>query len=81
MTFEPRPYALLSPPPPAGKETSAHTPSVVTYLTQACAWLARRNERHRQRRMLCTLDERMLVDIGLSPADVRSETGKWPWQL
>lgn len=80
MTFEPRPFDLLSPPPPAGKETSAHPSSIATSLARACAWLARHNERHRQRRMLGTLDDRMLADIGLSPADARSETGKWPWQ-
>ncbi|MFM9842731.1 MAG: DUF1127 domain-containing protein [Dongiaceae bacterium] len=81
MTFEPRPYDLLSPPAPVGKEAAAHPSSAKIHLARAGAWLARHNERHRQRLMLRMLDDRMLSDIGLSRADVSSESAKWPWQL
>lgn len=38
-------------------------------------------ERARQRRALAHLDERLLRDIGLSPADVHDELHKAPWQM
>ncbi len=81
MTFEPRPCDLFSPPAPAGRETAAHPSSVETCLARACAWLARYNQCRRQRMMLCGLDDRLLSDIGLSRADIGSETERYPWQL
>jgi uncharacterized protein YjiS (DUF1127 family) len=40
------------------------------------AWRARA----RGRRLLAQLDEHMLRDIGIDPARVWQETGKWFWQ-
>lgn len=80
MTFEPRPYDLFSPPAPARMEPAAHPSSVETYLARAWAWLAQCNQRHRQRMVLCSLDDRLLSDIGLSRADISSETERYPWQ-
>jgi uncharacterized protein YjiS (DUF1127 family) len=37
-------------------------------------------ERHRQRRVLLSLGESMLKDVGLSRADVDGEARKWFWQ-
>jgi uncharacterized protein YjiS (DUF1127 family) len=45
-------------------------------LVAAEAWI----ERHRQRRSLLALDDRMLRDIGLSHADVASEASKHFWE-
>jgi uncharacterized protein YjiS (DUF1127 family) len=45
-------------------------------LVTAEAWI----ERHRQRRSLLALDDRMLHDIGLSHADVASEASKHFWE-
>jgi uncharacterized protein YjiS (DUF1127 family) len=81
MTFEPRPYDLFAPTAPAGNETARPCTLFETVLVRACSWLAQYNERHRQRIMLRTLDDRLLSDIGLSRADVSSETAKWPWQI
>jgi uncharacterized protein YjiS (DUF1127 family) len=36
--------------------------------------------RARSRRLLAELDEHMLRDIGIAPAQVWQETGKWFWQ-
>ena len=36
--------------------------------------------RARSRRLLAELDEHMLRDIGVDPARVWRETGKWFWQ-
>ena len=36
--------------------------------------------RARSRRLLAELDEHMLRDIGVDPARVWQETGKWFWQ-
>ena len=35
----------------------------------------------RTRRLLAQMDERMLRDIGLTPAQARAETARWPWDL
>ena len=42
--------------------------------------LARWQARRRSRRLLAGLDERMLRDIGVDPARVWQETGKWVWE-
>jgi uncharacterized protein YjiS (DUF1127 family) len=81
MTFEPRPYDLFPPPAPACGKDAAHLSAVARYLAHARAWLAQQHERRRQRLMLRTLDNHLLADIGLSRADVVTETAKWPWQL
>ena len=43
-------------------------------------WLSGCAERARQRRALARLDDRLLRDVGLSPADVRQETHRPPWR-
>jgi uncharacterized protein YjiS (DUF1127 family) len=42
--------------------------------------LAHWRGRSRSRRLLAQLDEHMLRDIGIDPAQVWRETGKWFWQ-
>lgn len=42
-------------------------------------WLRECHERSRQRWYLQNLDDRLLRDIGLTPADVEAELRKWPW--
>ncbi|WP_246462502.1 DUF1127 domain-containing protein [Mesorhizobium sangaii] len=37
-------------------------------------------ECHRQREQLAELEDHQLADLGLSPAQVREECAKWPWQ-
>lgn len=81
MTFEPRPYDLFSPQANARRKNAAHPSPAAKCLAHALAWLAQQNERRRQRLMLRTLDNHLLADIGLSRADVVTESAKWPWQL
>jgi uncharacterized protein YjiS (DUF1127 family) len=81
MTFEPRPVDLFSPQAPACGSNPAHPSAVAKCLAHARAWFAQQHERRRQRLMLRTLDNHLLADIGLSRADVVTETAKWPWQL
>ncbi len=81
MTFEPRPVDLFSPQAPACGKSAAHSSPATKCLAHARAWLAQQNERRRQRLMLRILDNHLLADIGLSRADVVTETAKWPWQL
>jgi uncharacterized protein YjiS (DUF1127 family) len=45
------------------------------------AWAWRCAERARQRRALARLDDRLLRDVGLSRADMRSETTRAFWRL
>ena len=35
----------------------------------------------RTRRLLAQMDERMLLDIGISRAQARAEAARWPWDL
>jgi len=37
-------------------------------------------EFRRQREQLAELENHQLADLGLSPAQVRKECAKWPWQ-
>ena len=80
MTFEPRPYDLFPLSAPAATGTTGRRSSFDIALAIAHAWLAGYCERQRQRKMLRMLDDRMLADLGLTRADVASETAKWPWQ-
>ena len=45
-----------------------------------CRAFARWQARSPSRRLLAELDEHMLRDIGINPARVWQETGKWFWQ-
>ena len=49
-------------------------------LDRAWTWLLTCSERRRQRRMLATLNDYLLGDLGLSHSDVSREGDKWPWQ-
>ena len=59
-------------------------PDAPAYRIGRCARLrlslAAWRERDRSRRLLAQLDEHMLRDIGIDPARVWLETGKWFWQ-
>ncbi|MER9552763.1 DUF1127 domain-containing protein [Mesorhizobium sp. M0322] len=44
------------------------------------ASVARWIEIHRQREQLAELEDHQLADLGLSPAQIRNECSKWPWQ-
>lgn len=50
---------------------------VVGTIAELLAFWARRA---RERKDLAKLDERLLADIGISPADARHEVRKLPWQ-
>jgi uncharacterized protein YjiS (DUF1127 family) len=45
-----------------------------------CRALTQWQARSRSRPLLAELDEHMLRDIGIDPARVWQETGKWFWQ-
>ncbi|WP_204985438.1 DUF1127 domain-containing protein [Mesorhizobium japonicum] len=45
-------------------------------MTSVARWI----EVHRQRVRLAELEDHHLADLGLSPAQVRKEYAKWPWQ-
>ncbi|MER9364972.1 DUF1127 domain-containing protein [Mesorhizobium sp. M0518] len=49
-------------------------------LVRSTASVARWIEIHRQREQLAELEDHQLADLGLSPAQVRKECAKWPWQ-
>ncbi|RNJ41228.1 hypothetical protein B5V01_04795 [Mesorhizobium erdmanii] len=50
--------------------------SLVRSMTSVARWI----EVHRQRVRLAELEDHHLADLGLSPAQVRKEYAKWPWQ-
>lgn len=58
---------------------SHSTSSVLTSLSGLVATLERWTERRRQRRALLGLDDKLLKDIGLSPADAWREGTKPFW--
>jgi uncharacterized protein YjiS (DUF1127 family) len=58
-------------PVPAGRHS---------VYARLCRALAQWRARGRSRRLLAALDEHMLRDIGIDPARVWQETGKWFWQ-
>jgi uncharacterized protein YjiS (DUF1127 family) len=47
-------------------------------LVRFCAWCARCHARAEQRRKLAELDEHLLKDIGVTPAEAAAESSK-PW--
>ncbi|WP_352973930.1 DUF1127 domain-containing protein [Mesorhizobium sp. M1142] len=49
-------------------------------LVRSIASVARWIEFHRQREQLAELENHQMADLGLSPAQVRKECAKWPWQ-
>lgn len=54
--------------------------SVMENLERSMASVVRWIEFHRQREQLADLEDYQLADLGLSPAQVREECAKWPWQ-
>ena len=52
----------------------------VSLTARLCRAVADWQARARSRRLLAELDEHMLRDIGVDPARVWQETGKWFWQ-
>jgi uncharacterized protein YjiS (DUF1127 family) len=59
-------------------QASAHR--VMENLVRSMASVARWIDFHRQREQLAELEDHQLADLGLSPAQVRKECAKWPWQ-
>jgi uncharacterized protein YjiS (DUF1127 family) len=62
------------------RETTADPIALASLLDRAWTWLLTCSERRRQRRMLATLNDHLLADLGLSHSNVSREAGKWPWQ-
>lgn len=63
-----------------GMEDTAQPTHFTKLLARAASWLLTCGERHRQRIMLASFDDRALADLGLSRGDVSSEIEKWPWK-
>ncbi len=62
------------------KSGQGRRPGAIGALVAGLAtWVRFWSERARQRRQLAALDDRMLKDIGLTRADVMSETDKPFW--
>ena len=49
-------------------------------LLKAIMWAESAIERHRQRQALRSMDDRMLRDLGVTPADVDHEANKPAWR-
>ncbi|PZV34376.1 hypothetical protein B5V02_33070 [Mesorhizobium kowhaii] len=69
---------LIETPRRSPPTASAHR--VIENLVRSMASVARWIEFHRQREQLADLENHQLADLGLSPAQVRKECAKWPWQ-
>jgi uncharacterized protein YjiS (DUF1127 family) len=75
--------------PPVHRPPAAYLLALLWFAARQLAWWCDRGvdralacaERSRQRRQLAELDDYMLRDIGLSRADVASESRKHFWQL
>jgi uncharacterized protein YjiS (DUF1127 family) len=66
---------------PRRSSPQASTHRVMENLARSMASVARWIEIHRQREQLAELEDQQLADLGLSPAQVRKECAKWPWQV
>jgi uncharacterized protein YjiS (DUF1127 family) len=69
---------LTETPRRSSPQTSAHR--VMENLVRLMALVGRWIEIHRQREQLAELEDHQLADLALSPAQVRKECAKWPWQ-
>lgn len=69
---------LTGTPRRSSPQTKAH--GVMENLERSMASVVRWIECHRQREQLAELEDHQLADLGLSPAQVREECAKWPWQ-
>jgi uncharacterized protein YjiS (DUF1127 family) len=65
---------------PRRSSPKASTHRAMENLVRSIASVARWIEFHRQREQLAELEDHQLADLGLSPAQVRKECAKWPWQ-
>lgn len=66
--------------PPRRSYSQVSATSVIENLERSMASVVRWIEFHRQREQLAELEDHQLADLGLSPAQVREECAKWPWQ-
>lgn len=66
---------------PAPIRTGAIVSLAATAILRTVCTVQVWRERARQRRMLATLDDRMLKDIGLTRLSARTETAKRFWQV
>ncbi|MER8847878.1 DUF1127 domain-containing protein [Mesorhizobium australicum] len=68
---------LIETPRRSSPQASAYR--VMENLVRSAS-VARWIEIRRQRAQLAELEDHQLADLGLSPAQVRKECAKWPWQ-
>ena len=52
----------------------------IGHVARPMMMVSRWVEFHRQREQLAELEDHQLADLGLSRAQVRNESAKWPWQ-
>lgn len=71
---------MLSPTSHAVRSLERPLPPLAAVLYRAAATVADWEERHRTRKALKRLDDRMLRDIGLTAAHRAAECGKGFWQ-
>jgi uncharacterized protein YjiS (DUF1127 family) len=68
------PTPAATPAEKAARSLAWRTPRAVL------AWFARAYARHLQRRALAELDNRLLADIRVTPAQARRESSRPPWR-